>query len=149
MLVRRRAARKLQIRNLESFPINSTSIELDKQGVYAWSERPASRAPLKDADALSNFIVAYWEKNKSVPNLREMCEALNYSTRQAVSALLHKMRGGSPLVVKRKKNNVGIVVIGDAEAWRDAWKYRNYLRYRSLKLTRNFIACYHYRKRAS
>jgi hypothetical protein len=54
------------------------------------------------------------------------------------------MRGFSPLVLKRKRDN--IAVIGDAEAWRDAWKKRNYLRYRSLKLTRNFIACYHYRR---
>jgi hypothetical protein len=124
-------------------------IELDLQGVCAWSDRHAARGPRNEADALSQFVIAYWEKNKTVPSLREMCEALDYSTRQKVSALLHKMRGGSPLVAKRKDNPCRPVTISDTEAWRDAWKRRKYLRYRSQKLKRDFVACYHASGRSS
>jgi hypothetical protein len=92
------------------------------------------------AEKLGEFIKRYWEINKKIPTGRQMCDALNFETRQAVYTLLLKMREGSPLVARSKRYH--LAVIGDAEAWRDAWKRRNYLRYRSLKLERDHRACY-------
>lgn len=95
---------------------------------------------MKPEKKLTLFVLRYWEKNKRVPCLREMCDALGFSTRHQVSTLLHKMRSGSPLVARKK--NVIADNSGCTEEWRNAWKQRKYLRYRPLKNPRNFIGCY-------
>jgi hypothetical protein len=83
----------------------------------------------KDMKKLAKFIASYTLKNNRRPTLRKMCEVLDYDTCSQVSVLLRKMRGACKAV---KADDV----------WRDAWKSRNYLRYRSLKLDRDHRACY-------
>ena len=98
-----------------------------------------------DAERLTAFVISFWAKNKRVPFLSEMCDAIDYNTSADVGKLLSRMRGGQPLVKRRSKSEK--IQQHETFYWLDAWKYRRYLRYRTLPVNRDFITSYLIRNR--